>query len=185
MSRPHGILSVGASGCQWLPEPVSCLVGRLAEQSPDPAFGKPVRVLEAERRPKPLQVGNHRLGTARGMGPCLTVHRCALPAVPAQRVLADAPEGSGISFLHGHPKPGCQGMSKDDVVPERDRLTGQVVGRTSQPLAGLTRGTDGAWSARIWLRSAPHSYMRRDAISCHPSESVVEPRESQVATLGI
>lgn len=27
------------------------------------------------------------------------------------RVLAEIPEANGIAFLHGHPKPGWQGMS--------------------------------------------------------------------------
>ena len=112
------------------------------------------------------------------------------------RVLAEAPEGSGIAFLHGHPKPGWQGMSNDDVIAERDRLAGQVAGRTGLPLVGLTRGTDGAWSGRIWVRRAPRSYVRREArsvrvvgrrlaVSFHPGEPIVEPRDSQVATLSV
>ena len=81
------------------------------------------------------------------------------------QVLAGVPEGSGIAFIHGHPSPGWQGMSDDDIVAERDRLAGQVAGRTGLPLLGLTRGTDGAWSGRIWLRSGPRSYFRNDARS--------------------
>jgi molybdopterin/thiamine biosynthesis adenylyltransferase len=56
---------------------------------------------------------------------------------------------SGIAVLHSHPGPGWQGMSVDDFATERsyapnaDSLTGL-------PLVGLTLGTDGAWSARVW-----------------------------------
>ena len=49
----------------------------------------------------------------------------------------------------------------DDVVAERERLAGAVAGRTDLPLVGLTRGTDGAWSGRLWLREEPHTYARR------------------------
>ena len=112
------------------------------------------------------------------------------------RVLAEVPEGSGIAFLHGHPNPGWQGMSDDDIVAERDRLAGQVAGRTGLPLLGLTRGTDGAWSGRIWLRNGPRSYVRKDArsvrvvggvlsITFHPNEPVVGTSDSQVATLSV
>ena len=112
------------------------------------------------------------------------------------RVLAGVPEGSGVAFLHGHPKPGWQGMSKDDIVAERDRLAGAVAGRTGLPLVGLTRGTDGAWSGRLWLRSAPRSYQCRPvhsvrvvgsklAITYHPDEQVAGPTDSQVATISV
>ncbi len=112
------------------------------------------------------------------------------------RVLTEVQEGSGIAFLHGHPKPGWQGMSKDDVVAERDRLAGQVASRTGLPLLGLTRGTDGAWSGRIWLRNSPRSHLRKDVRSVrvvgkelsttfHPEEAVVRSRDSQVATLSV
>ena len=112
------------------------------------------------------------------------------------RVLANVPDGSGIAFIHGHPSPGWQGMSDDDVVAERDRLAGQVAGRTGLPLLGLTRGTDGAWSGRIWLRNRPRSYLRKDArsvrvvgkelsISFPPDEPVIRTSDSQVATLSV
>ena len=79
------------------------------------------------------------------------------------RVLAAAPEGSGIALIHGHPTEGWQAMSRDDVVAEHDRLAGQVAGRTSLPLVGLTRGMDGSWSARYWARTGPRRYARLDA----------------------
>ena len=112
------------------------------------------------------------------------------------RALAEVPEGSGIAFLHGHPKAGWQAMSEDDIVAERDRLAGQVAGRTGLPLLGLTRGTDGAWSGRIWLRNGPRSYSRKDvrsvrvvgtelSVTFHPDEPVVRSSDSQVATLSV
>lgn len=81
----------------------------------------------------------------------------------ARRVLATLPKGSGIALLHSHLGPGWQGMSDDDVVAERDRLAGAVWGRSGFPLLGLTRGTDGTWSARLWIRRAPREYVRKDA----------------------
>ncbi len=62
-------------------------------------------------------------------------------------VLAGVAPGSGIALLHSHLGPGWQDMSREDVVAERDRLASAVAGRTGLPLVGLTRGTDGAWSA--------------------------------------
>ena len=87
-------------------------------------------------------------------------------------------------------------MSHDDIVAERDRLAGAAVGRTGMPLVGLTRGTDGAWSGRLWLRRAPHSYQRRWARSVRVvgsrfgityihSEPAVSTAESQVATVSV
>jgi hypothetical protein len=79
------------------------------------------------------------------------------------RVLRERPDGAGIVFMHGHLGPGWQGMSADDVVAERDRLAGVVAGATGLPLVGMTRGTDGSWSARFWARYAPRAYQRLDA----------------------
>ena len=113
-----------------------------------------------------------------------------------RRVLAEVPDGSGVAFLHGHLTPGWQGMSDDDVVAERDRLAGAVAGRTGLPLVGLTRGTDGAWSGRLWLRKARHAYERRWArsvrvvgsrlsVTYHPEESLANVTGSQLATLSV
>ena len=112
------------------------------------------------------------------------------------RVLAAIPDGCGVALIHGHPTPGYQGMSPDDVVAERDRLAGPVAGRTGLPLVGLTRGTGGAWSGRLWLRRAPRSYQRRTArsvrvvgpslaITYDPSEPESRATDSQVATLSV
>ena len=84
-------------------------------------------------------------------------------------------------------------MSDDDTVAERDRLAGAVAGRTGLPLVGLTRGTDGAWSGRVWLRTAPHSYQRRSvrvvgsklSITFHPSVPPTIVTGSQEATLSV
>lgn len=112
------------------------------------------------------------------------------------RVLAEVPEGCGIAFLHGHPGRGWQEMSDDDVVAERDRLAGAVGGRTGLPLVGLTQALDGAWSARVWIRNAPRSYEKREALSVrvvgpqlktsyHPDEPIAKATDSQVATLSV
>lgn len=79
-----------------------------------------------------------------------------------QRVLLLAKSGEGIAFAHSHFGPGWQGMSPDDVIAERDRLASAVAGRTGLPLIGLTWGTDGAWSARFWVRQSAKDFMRRD-----------------------
>ncbi len=112
------------------------------------------------------------------------------------RVLRTVPEGSGVAFLHGHPFPGWQGMSADDVVAERDRLAGAVAGRTGLPLVGLTRGTDGSWSGRLWLRRTRRVYERRWVrsvrvvgsklgITYHPDVEEAGVEDSQVATASV
>ena len=112
------------------------------------------------------------------------------------RVLAAVPPGCGIAFAHGHPRPGWQGMSDDDVVAERDRLAGAVWGRTGLPLLGLTRGLDSTWSGRLWVRRAARSYERHAvrsvrvvgsqlAISYHPKEPAAIVSDSQAATISV
>lgn len=112
------------------------------------------------------------------------------------RVLRELPNGAGIAFLHGHPGPGWQGMSEDDVVAEHDRLAGAVAGRTQLPLVGMTRGTDGAWSARFWGRRAPRAYERCDArtvrvvgrrlrMTFHPDDVAAKPSEALGETLTV
>ena len=66
---------------------------------------------------------------------------------------------SGVCFMHSHPGPGWQSMSDDDVRAERDNA-GAIGAATGLPLVGLTLGTDGAWSGRFWIRSAPRTYTR-------------------------
>src|SRR5262245_45676579 len=55
----------------------------------------------------------------------------------------------GIAFLHSHGGPGWQDMSADDIQAE-EKLSGAASGLTDLPLLGLTVGTDGTWSARMW-----------------------------------
>src|ERR1035441_3356439 len=77
------------------------------------------------------------------------------------RVLSMATErGAGIVFLHSHLGPGWQGMSADDIATER-RQAVTAKATTGMPLIGLTLGTDGAWSARFWVKTAPKTYERR------------------------
>lgn len=58
-------------------------------------------------------------------------------------------EKSGIVLLHSHPASGWQGMSVDDFATERSYAS-NADSLTQLPLVGLTLGTDGAWSARVW-----------------------------------
>jgi len=76
------------------------------------------------------------------------------------RVLRERPAGYGVALLHSHLGPGWQGMSEDDVVAERDRMGGAVAAGSGLPVLGLTYGTDGSWSARIWCRKGPNEYAR-------------------------
>ena len=113
-----------------------------------------------------------------------------------RRVLAAVPQGSGVAFIHGHHGRGWQAMSCDDIVAERDRIAGPVAGKTGLPLVGLTRGVDGAWSGRIWLREAPRMYGQYPAtsvrvvgsqlsITYHPAAPAVAPTRSQETTISV
>lgn len=62
-------------------------------------------------------------------------------------------ERMGLAFLHSHPWPGWQDMSRDDVVAET-RMAAAVEVLTDHPLLGMTAGNDGTWSARLWLGTA-------------------------------
>ena len=77
------------------------------------------------------------------------------------KVLSYASNQVGIVFIHSHLGPGWQGMSKDDIKAEHDILSGPVSGMTGWPLLGMTRGTDGSWSARFWLKKGAKKYERR------------------------
>lgn len=65
--------------------------------------------------------------------------------------------GAGLAILHSHPGPGWQPMSADDWATE-SKLAPPVQGSTHLPLVGLTLGSDGAWSARFWIKTGPRRY---------------------------
>jgi hypothetical protein len=67
---------------------------------------------------------------------------------------------AGVAFLHSHPWPGWQDMSRDDRDTEL-RQAAAVKAATGLPLVGMTLGTDGAWSGRLWVKTAPRTYERR------------------------
>lgn len=114
-----------------------------------------------------------------------------------QRVLHLTGQDYGVALIHGHLGPGWQDMSHDDVVAERDRLAAAVAGRTGLPLVGLTWGTDGAWSARFWVRQTSGTYTRRWAetvrvvgqrlrLTYHPRLSPLPSSSAaQVATVSV
>lgn len=58
--------------------------------------------------------------------------------------------GMGLAFMHNHFTPGWQDMSPEDIIAERDRIA-PAAASTGLPLVGLTMGTDGGMSARLWL----------------------------------
>jgi hypothetical protein len=69
-------------------------------------------------------------------------------------------KGAGVAFLHSHPYPGWQDMSQDDINTEL-RQAPAIKATTGMPLVGMTLGTDGAWSGRLWVKTAPKTYERR------------------------
>lgn len=70
---------------------------------------------------------------------------------------------AGLVLVHSHPKGlGWQGMSPDDVNAEQ-RNAARVKAITGMPFVGMTIGTaDGGWGARLWEKTAPRTYERRD-----------------------
>ncbi len=69
-------------------------------------------------------------------------------------------KGCGLAFLHSHPAQGWQGMSCDDLDTETIYAP-PTFSATGLPLLGLMAGTDEAWSARFWTRTAPRTYERQ------------------------
>ena len=63
--------------------------------------------------------------------------------------------GQGLAFMHSHPSNGWQDMSIPDVRAERDCIA-YTAGATGRPLVGMTVGTDGHWSARVWTNKTRH-----------------------------
>jgi molybdopterin-synthase adenylyltransferase len=56
---------------------------------------------------------------------------------------------AGIVLLHSHPTAGWQGMSEDDISTENGYAEPSA-DLTDLPFVGMTMGTDGTWSARVW-----------------------------------
>ena len=113
------------------------------------------------------------------------------------RILKTASTKFGIVFLHSHFSPGWQDMSSDDIKAEHDILSSPVAGVTNLPLLGMTRGTDGSWSARFWLKKRAKNYERvwansvrvvgkRLRITYHPKIiNNFESSENQIATRSV
>lgn len=57
---------------------------------------------------------------------------------------------SGLVFMHNHLTPGWQEMSEPDINAEQERIS-PPARATGYPVLGLTLGTDGSWSGRLWL----------------------------------
>ena len=74
------------------------------------------------------------------------------PGYFARAIRTAINEQVGLAFMHSHPGTGWQGMSQIDVEAERDILAYPAVA-TGLPLLGLTIGSDGYWSARLWEKS--------------------------------
>jgi len=75
-------------------------------------------------------------------------------------VIAATKSGAGLAFIHSHPGPGWQDMSKDDIDAEQGHAA-SAKGATGLPLIGLTAGNDHSWSARFWEKTAPSTYERQ------------------------
>jgi molybdopterin-synthase adenylyltransferase len=69
-------------------------------------------------------------------------------------------EECGIAFLHSHPYPGWQAMSADDVRAE-NQMASAVDALVDLPLLGMTTGSDGTWSARLWEQVEKRHYQAR------------------------
>lgn len=92
----------------------------------------------------------------------------------------------GLAFIHSHPFPGWQYMSGPDVIAET-RLAPPTFGGTGLPLVGMTCGSDGAWSARFWVKNGKErrSYIRKwcttvrvvgSSLKIHFNNDLVKPR---------
>lgn len=68
-------------------------------------------------------------------------------------------EKAGVVFMHSHPYPGWQGMSKDDFNTEYNQAAA-VKSVTGLPIIGMTLGTDGSWSGRFWEKTFSGKYER-------------------------
>ena len=69
----------------------------------------------------------------------------------ARSIITARERQMGLAFLHSHPGTGWQDLSSPDIIVERDVLA-YPTAVTKLPLMGLTIGSDGYWSARVWRR---------------------------------
>lgn len=73
------------------------------------------------------------------------------PSYLARAIRIARQRGAGLAFMHSHPVPGRQRLSPTDAVAE-GRIIERRARATGFPLVGLTVGSDGYWSARVWQR---------------------------------
>lgn len=59
----------------------------------------------------------------------------------------------GLALMHSHPSGGWQDLSEEDVVAERDRAA-PPARSTGHPFVGVTMGSDGSLSARVWPKGS-------------------------------
>ena len=76
------------------------------------------------------------------------------PGYLARATRAAIKRGQGLVFMHSHPSAGWQDMSTPDIRAEQNRIA-DTAGATGKPLVGMTVGTDGHWSARVWKGKSP------------------------------
>jgi len=97
----------------------------------------------------------------------------------------------GVALLHSHIGPGWQDMSFDDIGTERKTFI-NVDTTTDRPFVGLTLGTDGTWSGRIWYYSYENIVKHNWAFSVRvtgPSfkiyfnDRIISPRKVNTKTL--
>jgi len=67
------------------------------------------------------------------------------------RILSGVPKGAGIGMVHNHFSPNWQGLSRDDDTTESQHLAPVATAATGLPLLGITLGSDGFLSARLWI----------------------------------
>ena len=76
------------------------------------------------------------------------------PTYLARATRAAIERGQGLVFMHSHPSAGWQDMSTPDIKAEQGRIA-DTARATGKPLVGMTVGTDGHWSARVWKEKSP------------------------------
>ena len=96
------------------------------------------------------------------------------------RVLAGIPDGCGVAFLHGHPAPGWQGMSDDDIVAERGPVGGSGCWTNRPPASRTDSGhRRGVERAAVAAAGPPRLHAPLGALGARrgaPAEDHVSPR---------